>query len=117
MPHIAVGGRSRESSAPRRVVAEEWVEVAGDSGDQDYPPCAKILHKKAKRVKFNGTKIIFCELTNGDKASGDGGRVEDVAEMEIVGRECGGAGGMNREAPMSRYHSLEGAVLLKPWLL
>ena len=74
MPHIAVGGRSRESSAPRRVVAEEWVEVAGASGDQDYPPCAKILHKKAKWEKFYGTKIIFGELANGDQASGDGWR-------------------------------------------
>ena len=89
MPHITVGGRSGESSASRRVGAEEWVEVAGASGDQDYPPCAKILHKKAKWVKFDGTKVIFCELTSRDKASGDGGGEEDVAELKIVGREQG----------------------------
>ena len=86
MPHVTIGGCGGEGSAPRRVIAEERVEVAGASGDQDYPPGSKILHKKAKWVKFDGTKIIFDKLANRDEASSDRREEKDVAQLEIVGR-------------------------------
>ena len=63
MPHVCGGGRGEESSGPSLVIAGEWIEIARASGDHEDPPGAKILHKKAERVKFDRTRIVVSELT------------------------------------------------------
>ena len=73
VPHISGCDGGRESSTPGLVVAKKRAEVAGASGDHDDFPGSKILHKKAKWVKFYGTRVIFGKLTNGDKR-GDNSR-------------------------------------------
>ena len=67
MPHIGGGDGGGESRAPSLVIPKEQIEIAGASGDHEYPPGAKILHKKAKGVKFNRARVVFGELTDRDK--------------------------------------------------
>ena len=55
MPHAGSGDGGRKGSAPRLVIPEERIEVAGASGDHENLPGVQILQKKAKGVKFNGT--------------------------------------------------------------
>ena len=71
IPHVSIGGGGGEGGAPRLVITEERIEVAGASGDHDDFPGAKVLHKKTKRVKLYRARIIFGKLTNGNKAGSD----------------------------------------------
>ena len=73
VPHVRGGDGGGEGIAPRLVIAEEGIEVAGASGDHDDPPGAKILHKKAERVKFDRTRIVASELTYRDETSDNAG--------------------------------------------
>lgn len=91
MPQVGGGGGGGERSWPRRVIAEEWVEVAGASGDHENLPGVQILQKKAKGVKFNGARFIACKLANGDEAGDYVRGEENVAKVEGGGRKSGGS--------------------------
>lgn len=41
------------------------IQIAGAVTAEDNRPAVEILDRKTKRVKFNGDRIISCELTNG----------------------------------------------------
>ena len=46
---------------------KEWVEVTRAIAPGDHALCLKVLHREAKRVKFNGTIIISGETTYGNQ--------------------------------------------------
>jgi len=45
---------------------KERVEVTRAIAPGDHAPCLKVLHREAKRVKFDGAIIISSETTYGD---------------------------------------------------
>jgi hypothetical protein len=53
-----VGGDGEGLRRGAAMVAEEGIEITGAIGPHDGGPSGEILHREAKRVKFNGTRII-----------------------------------------------------------
>jgi hypothetical protein len=67
MPKLMGGGRRDESMWSGRLVGGDSVEGPGATAALDHVPCAKILNRKTKRVKFNRKKIVYSKLTNKKK--------------------------------------------------
>jgi len=55
-----------EGSGGAGCCEKEQVEVTRAIAPCDHAPCLKVLHRKAKRVKFDGTIIISSETKYGD---------------------------------------------------
>ena len=59
------GGSCSNKRAGHRGRGGEGVERPGAIAPGDHAPGIEILHREAKRVKFDRTIIINCKLTNG----------------------------------------------------
>lgn len=63
-PMLEIAGDRGESRRGRAAIgAVERIERAGATGAQKNFLGEKILHRKAKRIKFDGTLIITSKLT------------------------------------------------------
>jgi hypothetical protein len=56
----------------------EWVEVARTIAPGDHVPCVQILHRKAERIKLNGTVIVSGKTTNGNQILNNAGRYQNI---------------------------------------
>ena len=65
----------------------ERVEVARAITPSDHVPGVQILHRKAKRIKFNRTVIIGGETTNENQILNNVGRHQNIVKNKIATRE------------------------------
>ena len=49
---------------------------------EEQTPGSRILHSKTRRVKFNKTRIVSCELTNGKKVVNHLRSNENIRKMK-----------------------------------
>jgi hypothetical protein len=63
MPKLIIGGGCDEAEVWRLAGGDgvEWTETIVAS---DHAPCAKVLKRETKRVKFDRNIVISGELTN-----------------------------------------------------
>jgi len=61
------GGSRCNKGAGHRWRGGEGVERPGAIAPGDHAPGIEILHREAKRVKFDRTIIINCKLMNGNE--------------------------------------------------
>jgi hypothetical protein len=79
MPEVGDGGGEEGLSLSRTA---EWVERAGTIASKENGLGKKILHRKTKRIKLDGTKIINCELANRDKVFDDMWNNENIMKVK-----------------------------------
>ena len=60
---------------------------AGAIAPGDHVPSLQILHRKAKRVKFDRTAVIGGKTTNGTQIFDNGRGYQDIIKNEIVVRK------------------------------
>jgi len=64
---VPQGSRRGKSGCAAAGGREERVEVTRAIAPGDHAPCLKVLHRKAKRIKLDGTVIINDKMTNGNQ--------------------------------------------------
>ena len=62
----------------------ERVEVARAIAPDDHVPGVQVLHRKAKRIKLNGTIIIGGKTTNGNQVLNNVRRDQDIIKNKIT---------------------------------
>ena len=62
----------------------ERVEVARAIAPGDHVPGVQVLHRKAKRIKLNGTIIIGGKTTNGNQVLNYVWRDQDIVKNKIT---------------------------------
>jgi hypothetical protein len=81
MPSHRRGGRGKDMwgrSQCRGSRKAECVERPRAVTPSEKGPGGKILHRKTKRVKFHGTRVVSSELTDGKKILNDVGGNKNV---------------------------------------
>jgi hypothetical protein len=53
----------------------------------DHVPSVQILHRKAERIKLNGTVIVSGKTTNGNQILNNVGRHQNIVKNKIAVRE------------------------------
>jgi hypothetical protein len=61
----------------------ERIEVARAIAPGDHVPGLQILHRKAKRIKFNRTIVIGGKTANGNQILNDVGRHQNIVKNKI----------------------------------
>jgi hypothetical protein len=64
MPKLIIGGGGEEVEVGWRLAGGDGVEWTRTIAASDHAPCAKVLKRKTKRVKFDREIIISGEFTN-----------------------------------------------------
>ena len=64
---VPQGSRRGKSGCATAGGREERVEVTRAIAPGDHAPCLKVLHRKAKRIKLDGTVIINGKTVNGNQ--------------------------------------------------
>ena len=62
----------------------ERIEVARAIAPGDHVPGLQVLHRKAKRIKFDGTIIIGGKTMNGNQILNNVGGHQNIAKNKIT---------------------------------
>ena len=65
----------------------ERVEVARAIAPGDHIPSVQVLHRKAKRIKFDGTVIIGGKTTDRNQILNNVGRHQNIVKNKIATQE------------------------------
>ena len=87
MPKGSGSGEERGGASGGGV---EQVEVARAIAPGDHVPGVQVLHRKAKRIKLNGTIIIGGKTTNGNQVLNYVWRDQDIVNERIKMPKRGG---------------------------
>ena len=62
----------------------EWIEVARAIALGDHVPSVQILHRKTKRIKFDGIVIIGGKTMNRNQILNNVGRHQNIVKNKIA---------------------------------
>ena len=81
------GSESGEERGGAGGGAVERVEVARAIAPGDHVPSVQVLHRKAKRIKFDGTVIIGGKTTDRNQILNNVGRHQNIVKNKIATQE------------------------------